>query len=97
MVAEDVAAFDGLMAAYKLPKLSDEDKHRRAEAIQATLRRATEVPLECARLCAEVIGLARRASEHGYRSVISDGGVAAMAAYPARAAPRSTSTSTRLP
>src|SRR5580693_9076067 len=26
MVDEDVAAFDGLMAAYKLPKASDEDK-----------------------------------------------------------------------
>ena len=30
MVAEDVAAFDSLMAAYKLPKLSDADKARRA-------------------------------------------------------------------
>src|SRR5271154_33925 len=28
MVAQDVAAFDGLMAAYKLPKLSDEEKSR---------------------------------------------------------------------
>jgi formiminotetrahydrofolate cyclodeaminase len=81
MVAEDVAAFDSLMAAYRLPKLSDENKSQRAAAIQATLRRATEVPLECARGCAEVIGLAKRASEHGYRSVISDGGVSAMAAY----------------
>jgi formiminotetrahydrofolate cyclodeaminase len=81
MVAEDVAAFDGLLAAYKLPKLSDDNKALRAQAIQATLRRATEVPLECARACTEVIGLARRASEHGYRSVISDGGVGAMAAY----------------
>ena len=28
--------------------------------------RATEVPLDCARVCAEVIALARRAGEHGY-------------------------------
>jgi methenyltetrahydrofolate cyclohydrolase len=80
MVAEDVAAFDGLMAAYKLPKESQDDKTRRADAIQSSLRRATEVPLDCARVCAEVIGLARRAGEHGYRGVISDAGVGVLAA-----------------
>jgi methenyltetrahydrofolate cyclohydrolase len=80
MVAQDVAAFDGLMAAYKLPKLSDEEKSRRAEAIQASLRQATEVPLDCTRVCAEVIALARRAGEHGYRGVISDAGVGVLAA-----------------
>src|SRR5271170_3893928 len=83
MVAEDVAAFDNLMAAYKLPKISDHDKALRAAAIQASLRRATEVPLDCARVCAEVIGLARRAGEHGYQHVISDAGVGVSAAYAA--------------
>jgi formiminotetrahydrofolate cyclodeaminase len=81
MVGEDVAAFDSLMAAYKLPKATDEDKARRGAAIQGSLRRATEVPLDCARACAEVISLARRASEHGYLGVISDGGVGVLAAF----------------
>jgi methenyltetrahydrofolate cyclohydrolase len=80
MVAEDVSAFDSLMSAYKLPKVSEDDKTRRADAIQSSLRRATEVPLDCARVCAEVIGLARRAGEHGYRGVISDAGVGVLAA-----------------
>src|SRR5580658_5804532 len=44
MVAEDIAAFDSIMAAYKLPKATDEDKALRADAIQAGLRRATETP-----------------------------------------------------
>src|SRR5258708_34153155 len=74
MVAEDIAAFDSIMAAYKLPKATDEDKAKRAAAIQAGLRRATETPLDCARACAEVIALSRRASEQGYLTVISDGG-----------------------
>ncbi len=52
MVADDIAAFDGLMAAYRLPKSNDEEKSRRAEAIQANLRAATETPLACARACA---------------------------------------------
>jgi formiminotetrahydrofolate cyclodeaminase len=80
MVAEDVAAFDSLMAAYRLPKSSEEEKSRRAETIQTSLRRATVVPLECARACAEVVVLARRAADLGYKHVISDVGVGVAAA-----------------
>jgi methenyltetrahydrofolate cyclohydrolase len=83
MVAEDIAAFDSILAAYKLPKSTEEDKAVRATAIQAGLRRATEVPLDCARVCAEVIALARRASEQGYLNVISDGGVGVLAGFTA--------------
>jgi formiminotetrahydrofolate cyclodeaminase len=83
MVAEDISAFDSILAAYKLPKTTEEDKALRAAAIQAGLRRATETPLDCARVCAEVIALARRASEHGYLNVISDGGVGVLAGFTA--------------
>lgn len=83
MVEEDVAAFDALMAAYKRPKATDEEKLRRAEAIQASLRLATEVPLDCARACGEVIELARRVGELGYQQVISDAGVGVSAAHAA--------------
>jgi methenyltetrahydrofolate cyclohydrolase len=81
MVADDIAAFDSILAAYKMPKATDEDKARRGAAIQDGLRRATETPLECARACAEVIALARRASEQGYLNVISDGGVGVLAGF----------------
>ncbi len=81
MVAEDIAAFDSILAAYKLPKSTEEDKAVRTAAIQAGLRRATEVPLDCARVCAEVIALSRRASEQGYLNVISDGGVGVLAGF----------------
>jgi len=83
MVADDVAAFDALMAAYKLPKNTDDDKNRRAAAIQASLIRATDVPLACARACAEVIALARRAGDQGYQGVVSDAGVGVLAAHAA--------------
>ena len=81
MVDEDIAAFDSLMAAYKLPKASDDDKAHRSTAIQAGLRRATEVPLDCARACAAVIALAARATAQGYRGVISDAGAGVVAAH----------------
>jgi methenyltetrahydrofolate cyclohydrolase len=80
MVAEDVAAFDALMAAYRLPKATEEDKSRRAAAIQSSLRAATDTPLACARACAEVVALSRRAGEKGYAGVISDAGVGVLAA-----------------
>jgi methenyltetrahydrofolate cyclohydrolase len=80
LVAEDVAAFDALMAAYRLPKSSEEDKSRRAAAIQSSLRAATDAPLACARACAEVVALSRRAGEKGYAGVISDAGVGVLAA-----------------
>jgi len=83
MVADDIAAFDGLMAAYRLPKADEGEKARRADAIQATLRAATETPLACARACAQVVALSRRAGEKGYSGVVSDAGVGVLAAHSA--------------
>jgi formiminotetrahydrofolate cyclodeaminase len=83
MVAEDVAAFDALMASYKLPKTTDDEKAVRSAAIQAGLRQATEAPLACARACADVIRLADRAAEGGNANVISDAGVGVLAGWAA--------------
>jgi methenyltetrahydrofolate cyclohydrolase len=80
MVAEDVAAFDGLMAAYRMPKATEDERSTRAAAIQSSLRAATETPLACARACAEVVALSKRAGEKGYAGVISDAGVGVLAA-----------------
>lgn len=83
MVAEDVEAFDQLMAAYGLPKDSDAEKSDRSAAIQAGLKAATDAPLACARACAAVISLSARVAEKGNRNVISDAGVGALAAQAA--------------
>ena len=83
MIADDVQAFDLLMAAYKLPKATEQEKAARAQAIQAGLKQATDVPLACAEACAEVIGLAQRIAPTGSRGVISDAGVGAVAAWAA--------------
>jgi formiminotetrahydrofolate cyclodeaminase len=81
MIKADVDVFDRLMTTYGLPKESDEQKAARSKAIQTVLKEATEVPLVCARLCAEAIVLSRIAAEKGNPGVISDAGVGAMAAY----------------
>jgi len=79
MVAEDAVAFDTLMAAYKLPKATDDDKAARSAAIQAGLKAATEAPLACARAAAEGVRLAARAVEQGNPNVVSDVGVGVLA------------------
>ncbi len=81
MIKADVEVFDKLMACYGLPKSSDDEKALRTLQIQAVLKEATLVPLECAKACAKAIELSRVAAEHGNLGVISDAGVAVMAAY----------------
>jgi formiminotetrahydrofolate cyclodeaminase len=83
MVAEDAAAFDSLMAAYKLPKATDDEKARRSAAIQAGLKAATLAPLACARAAAEGVRLAAQSVEHGNANVISDVGVGVLASMAA--------------
>jgi len=80
MVADDVEAFNSLMASYKLPKETDEQKSERAAAIQTALKGATEAPLACARAAAAVVRLSHRTAEIGNKNVISDAGVGVLAA-----------------
>lgn len=54
---EDAAAFDAVVAAYRLPKASDEEVAVRREAIQSAFVTATRVPLANARRCAAVLNL----------------------------------------
>jgi len=81
MIKADVDVFDKLMATYGLPKATDDEKTARSACIQAVLKEATLVPLECAKACAETIQLSRIAAEKGNTAVISDAGVAVMAGY----------------
>ncbi len=82
-IEEDVSAFETVMGAYAMPKEGEAQQAERKRAIQAGLRTATEAPLACARLCREVIDLAAVVSEKGNAAVISDGGVAVLAAFAA--------------
>jgi len=72
----DSAAFTAVMAAYRLPKVSDEDKAARSRAIQDALRGATTVPLDTLRACADALAQAQAVAQHGNRSAASDAGVA---------------------
>lgn len=72
----DTESFNHVMAAYRLPKASDDEKAARTKAIQSALRGATEVPLQTLRACADAIAHGRAVADHGNRSAASDVGVA---------------------
>lgn len=72
----DTEAFNAVMAAFKGPKATDDEKAARTAAIQAALRGATLVPLETLRACVAALDHARAIAEHGNRSAASDAGVA---------------------
>jgi glutamate formiminotransferase/formiminotetrahydrofolate cyclodeaminase len=72
----DSQAFDRVMAAYRLPKGTAEEKSARTQAIQDALQAATTVPLDTLRTCADALAHAGAVAEHGNRSAASDAGVA---------------------
>jgi len=72
----DTAAYDQVVAAYRLAKATDDEKSARKTAIQRALRGAIEVPLGVMRLSAQALDAARTVAEHGNRGASSDVGVA---------------------
>ena len=77
----DIEAFNRLSAAYKSARTTEADIAIRRDAIQASLRRATEVPLRTARAAAAILPLCPAAAERGNQAAVSDVGVAALAAH----------------
>lgn len=73
----DSAAFNAVMAAYKLPKETEANRAEREKAIQAALKRATEIPRQTALHCSRVLELAEIIATKGNKSALSDSGTAA--------------------
>ena len=78
LLQEDTEAFAAASAAYKLPKDTDEQKNVRAVAIQAGLKKATEVPFAIGEKALEIARLSLVAAEKGNKGAVSDAGVAVL-------------------
>jgi methenyltetrahydrofolate cyclohydrolase len=72
LVDRDSAAYDGVTAAYALPKASEEEKGRRAEAVQAALRAALEVPFETMQLALAALRIAAAGAPEINQNLASD-------------------------
>jgi formiminotetrahydrofolate cyclodeaminase len=79
----DAEAFDRVTSAYRLPRADEGQRADRGRAIQAALRLAADVPLETARVSADVISLAEEAAPLLNPAVISDVLVGALLAQSA--------------
>jgi glutamate formiminotransferase/formiminotetrahydrofolate cyclodeaminase len=76
-VAEDSGAFEEVMAAFGLPKSTEEEKAARHEAIQQATLKAAQVPLGVAEKALKVLELTQIVAEKGNANAITDVGTAA--------------------
>jgi formiminotetrahydrofolate cyclodeaminase len=84
---QDMAAYEAIMAAYKLPKATDAEKAARAEAVRQTTKASLGLVQKGLEAMAEIIAISRRLAEIANPNLVSDVGVAAeLALGAARAA-----------
>ncbi len=77
----DAQAFNGVMAAFKMAKETEEEKQLRKEAIQKGFKEAVLSPLGIARECLDVLKLSEKLLGKSNSNALSDLGVASQQAY----------------
>ena len=80
LVDEDTEAFNRIMAAFRLPKDSPEEKAARKKAVQDATRYAIETPLRTMEAAFEIFELAEAMVKEGNPNSITDAGVGALCA-----------------
>ncbi len=78
LLQEDTTAYNGVIAAYKLPKETPGEQAARTAAIQAGLIVAADVPLEICRVAVGVCRLAKIAAGIGNPQAVTDAGIGAI-------------------
>ena len=76
LIDRDTAAYDEVVAAYRLPKATDEEKAARKDAIQRAMRSAIDAPLAVMRACRAALEAASVVERHGNPNAASDVAVA---------------------
>lgn len=69
---KDIAAFEGLMAAFQMPHHDEQEKTARCCAIQQAAATAVDVPLQTARLCQKALSLCVQAGGCSEQQFASD-------------------------
>lgn len=80
LLEADTQLYGKVIAAYRLPKNTDEEKAVRLKAIDAALKEATRVPMQIAERCSKIVDLCVPAVQKGNVGAISDVGVAVIQA-----------------
>ncbi len=80
LVDEDTKAFNQIMAAFDLPKGSDQEKQNRKQAIQEATRFAIEVPFKVMQTTFSTLEIIKAMADTGNPNSVSDAGVGALCA-----------------
>mgnify|MGYP005839727577 CR=1 FL=1 len=78
LLEADTQAYGRVMAAYRMPRNTEEEKRTRDAAMQERLKEAADVPLKIAERCGQIVALALPAARMGNKWAVSDAGVAAL-------------------
>lgn len=77
---DDAAAFDDVMASFRLPKGSEDELALRRKAIRAATLHAAEVPMQTADLACGLLDHVLSMIQHGNPNAVSDAGMASLLA-----------------
>ncbi len=78
LLQDDTVAYNGVIAAYKLPKDAPEEQAARSAAVQAGLIHAANVPLEICRVAVQVCRVAKDVAALGNPQAVTDAGIGAI-------------------
>lgn len=81
LIDRDTNAFDGVIAAFRMPKNTEKEQKERKHAIQEGYKIAADVPLTTARYCDQLWEHIQTVAEKGNKNSLSDAGVASLLNY----------------
>lgn len=76
LIDRDAASYEEVVAAYRLPKATDDEKAARKAAVARAMRSATEAPLDTARAAQSLLVHGKIVGQHGNPNASSDVSVA---------------------
>ena len=80
LIDADTDSFNEIMAAFRLPQGTDEEKRARHDAVQIATRGAIDVPFRTMEVALEAMDLIKQMAEKGLPASISDAAVGALCA-----------------
>lgn len=82
-IDKDTDAFNAVMAAFRMPKGTEEEKSKRSKEIQSAFKNAAEVPYNTAVFCLGVMDIATEMLKKGNKNAASDAAVSGLLGYAA--------------
>lgn len=78
LIDRDTEAFNTVMAAFGLPKGTEQEQATRTAAIQEATKSATLIPLQVMKVCDKALAYTLTVAQKGNKNSASDAGVAAL-------------------